>query len=80
MAELNLYKRFTALFAAPPLEYGQVVSSTGDSVTVELHQGGLLTVPSTEVWIAESWVWVRRDQGVWSLSAAPALATVTVEV
>ncbi len=80
MAELNLYRRFIALFPVPAVEYGQVISSTGDTVTVELFQGGLLTVPSTEAWAAESWVWVRRDQGVWSLSAAPALATVTVEV
>jgi len=80
MAELNLYRRFLALFPAPAVEYGQVVSSTGDTVTVQLFQGGLLTVPSSEPWSADAWVWIRRDQGVWTLSAAPALATVTVEV
>lgn len=79
-AELNLYRRFIALFPAPAMEYGQVISSTGDTVTVELHQGGLLTVPTTETWAAESWVWIRRDLGVWSLSAAPALPSETVEV
>lgn len=80
MADLNLYKRFTALFAAPPVQYGRVVSSSGDTVTVQLFQGGLLTVPSATAWAADTWVWVRRDQGVWSLSAAPELATVEVEV
>ena len=80
MAELNLYKRFLALFPAPAVEYGQVVSSTGDAVTVELRQGGTLVVPSAETWSVGAWVWVRRDQGAWSLSAAPELATVDVEV
>lgn len=79
-AELNLYKRFISLFPAPAVDYGQVVSGTAESVTVELFQGGLLTVPTAETWPAESWVWIRRDQGVWSISAAPALATVMVEV
>lgn len=80
MAELNLYRRFRALFAAPPVQYGRVVSSSGDTVTVQLFQGGLLSVPTGETWAAGAWVWVRRDQGVWSLSSAPELATVEVEV
>ncbi len=80
MAELNLYRRFRALFPAPAVDYGQVVESTADAVTVELHQGGTLVVPSAETWTVGAWVWVRRDQGVWSISSAPELATVEVEV
>ncbi len=80
MAELNLYRRFRALFPAPAVDYGQVVESTADAVTVELHQGGTLVVPSAETWTVGAWVWVRRDQGVWSISSAPALAAVEVEV
>ena len=79
-AVMNLYRRFISLFPAPAVEYGQVISSTAESVTVELFQGGLLTVPTTESWAAESWVWIRRDQGGWSLSAAPVLSGTTVEV
>lgn len=80
MAELNLYRRFLALFPAPAVEYGQVIESTADAATVELHQGGTLVVPSADTWAAGAWVWVRRDQGVWSISSAPELATVEVEV
>ncbi len=80
MADLNLYKRFTALFPAPAVEYGRVVSSSGDTVTVQLFQGGVLSVPTGEAWAAGAWVWVRRDSSGWSMSSAPALAAVEVEV
>ena len=80
MAELNLYRRFLALFPAPAVEYGQVIESTADAVTVELHQGGTLVVLSAETWSVGAWVWVRRDPNGWTLSAAPALSAVTVEV
>lgn len=79
-AGLNLYRRFLALFPAPALDYGRVVSSAGDTVTVALFQGGLLTVPSTVPLAADSWVWIIREQGVWRLTPAPAFVVTTIEV
>lgn len=79
-AGLNLYRRWLALFPAPALEYGQVISTTGGVVSVELHQGGMLAIPSAETWAAGSWVWIRRDQGAWSLMPAPEFQTETIEV
>jgi len=79
-ASLNLYKRWMALFPAPAVQYGQVVSSGANTVSVRLANGSPWTLTTTETWADGSWVWIRQEPGGWTLSAAPALPFETIEV
>ena len=71
MNATNPLKKFLNLFPKQKRYYGRIISKTGDTVAIELLQGGIMKIVSSSSISINSYVWLENHNDTWQIIAAP---------
>lgn len=71
MIATNPLKKFLNLFPKQKRYYGRIISKTGNTIAVELLQGGMMKIVSSSTIDINNYVWLENRNDTWEIIAAP---------